>query len=121
MSQFPEPPVAGPRSRRPVLNWMRKRLRAWLLRHQLPFNLAIHMVGIPLAFAGVVLLFYRDWWYWGVAAIFVGYLLQYIGHRAEGNDVGEWVAIKRLLGLPYVAISPRWQKPTEASVPEPPL
>ena len=31
--------------------------------------------------------------------------------RVEGNDVGEWAAIKRLLGLPCVAISPRWQKP----------
>jgi len=34
--------------------------------------------------------------------------LQYIGHLAEGNDLGEWAAIKRLLGLPYVGIAPRW-------------
>jgi hypothetical protein len=27
----------------------------------------------------------------------------------EGNDVGEWAAVKRLFGLPYVSISPRWQ------------
>ena len=47
-------------------------------------------------------------WYWGVGGLIVGYLLQYVGHRAEGNDVGEWAGIKRLLGLPYVAISPRW-------------
>jgi hypothetical protein len=49
-------------------------------------------------------------WYIGVSAFVLGYLLQYIGHRAEGNDVGEWAGIKRLLGLPYVSISPRWKQ-----------
>jgi hypothetical protein len=102
-------PVAPPaRRNRPVLRWLGKRLRRWLERHQHPFNLGIHLLGIPLAVAGVVLLFFLPW-YWGVAAIVLGYLLQYIGHRVEGNDVGEWAAIKRLLGLPYVAVSPRWQ------------
>ncbi len=68
------------------------------------------MVGIPLAFAGLLLLFVPDVpWYWGAAGLVVGYLLQYVGHRAEGNDVGEWAAIKRLLGLPYVGVAPRWQ------------
>jgi Protein of unknown function (DUF962) len=93
--------------RRPVLRFIRKRLDGWLARHQLPFNFWIHMIGIPMAVSGVVLLFVTPW-YWGVAAIFAGYLLQYIGHQAEGNDVGEWAGIKRLLGLPYVGISPRW-------------
>jgi uncharacterized membrane protein YGL010W len=82
-----------------------------MIRHRNPFNFAIHLIGIPLAVAGVVLLFVLPW-YWGAGAVVLGYLLQYVGHRAEGNDVGEWAAIKRLLGLPYVAISPRWQ--TEA-------
>ena len=93
---------------RPVLCWLDTRQRAWLLRHRHPFNLAIHLIGIPLAVAGVVLLFLVSW-YWGVAALVLGYLLQYIGHRVEGNDVGEWALIKRVLGLPYVAVSPRWQ------------
>jgi hypothetical protein len=82
-------------------------LQGWRLRHQLPFNFAIHMLGIPLAVTGVVLLFLQLW-YWGVGALVLGYLLQWIGHRAEGNDVGEWAAIKRLLGRPYVGIAPRW-------------
>jgi hypothetical protein len=69
------------------------------------------MVGIPLALLGVLLLVLTDW-YWGVAALIAGYVLQYVGHLAEGNDLGEWAGIKRLLGLPYVGISPRWQ--TEA-------
>jgi hypothetical protein len=98
-------PTAPPR--RPLRAFLRRRLNGWMLRHQLLFNFWLHMVGIPLALTGVVLLFVVDW-YWGVAAFVVGYLLQWIGHRAEGNDVGEWAAIKRLLGLPYVGISPRW-------------
>ena len=78
-----------------------------MLRHQLPFNFAIHMVGIPVAVAGIPMLFFLEW-YWGVGAIFLGYLLQFIGHQAEGNDVGEWAAIKKMLGMKYVSISPRW-------------
>ncbi len=95
------------RRRWPILRFLRRRLRNWRERHRLPFNFYIHMLGIPLAVSGVVLLFFQPW-YWGVGAIVVGYLLQWIGHRAEGNDVGEWAAIKRLLGLPYVGIAPRW-------------
>lgn len=83
--------------------------RNWLLRHQNGFNFAIHMIGIPLAFAGVPLLFLAEW-YWGVGAIVAGYVLQWIGHRVEGNDVGEFIPFKKLLGLPYVAIAPQFQE-----------
>ena len=86
-----------------------KRLRGWRERHRHPFNFAIHLVGIPLALAGVVLLCFQQWM-WGIGAFLAGYALQFIGHRVEGNDVGEVAAIKWLLGLPYVPISPRWQQ-----------
>ena len=105
------PQTSTPRPRRPVLRFLRRRWQNWRLRHQLPFNFALHLGGIPLAVAGVVMLFTPLAWYWGVGAFVVGYLLQYVGHRAEGNDVGEWAAIKRLLGLPYVGIAPRWNHP----------
>jgi hypothetical protein len=102
-------PTAPARPRRPLLAFLRRRLEGWRLRHQLPFNFWLHMVGIPLALTGVVLLFVPGVeWYWGVAAFVVGYLLQWVGHKAEGNDLGEWAGIKRLFGLPYVGISPRW-------------
>ena len=68
-------------------------------------------IGIPLAVSSILLLFLTDW-YWAAGAFFFGYLLQWIGHQAEGNDLGEWAAIKRLFGLPYVGISPRWN-PTD--------
>jgi uncharacterized membrane protein YGL010W len=89
-----------------LLRFLKRRLQGWRLRHQLPFNFAVHMIGIPLAVLSP-LLFFVDW-YWAIGAFFLGYLLQYIGHVAEGNDLGEWAAIKRLLGMPYVGISPRW-------------
>ncbi len=115
----PTPPNDAQPRRRPILRWLRKRLQGWMLRHQLPFNFWIHMIGIPLAMGGVVLLFVLDWseWYLGASAFVLGYVLQYIGHRAEGNDVGEWAAIKRLLGLPCVSISPRWKQPAQATPP----
>ena len=97
-------------ARRPILRFLRKALGNWLERHQHPFNFAIHLLGIPLAVSGLVLLFFLPW-YWGLGAFLLGYLLQYAGHVVEGNDVGEWAAIKRMLGLPYVGIAPRWQRP----------
>jgi hypothetical protein len=114
-SSLPPQTAPPPQSGRPVLRFLRRRWQGWRERHQLPFNFALHLVGIPLAFAGLVSLFFVEW-YWGVAALIVGYLLQYIGHRAEGNDLGEWAGIKRLLGLPYVGISPRWQQGQSRSV-----
>ena len=90
-------------------SWGRKALDNWMERHRLPFNFWIHMVGIPLAVAGVFLFLVVDW-YWALAAFVLGYVLQWVGHLAEGNDLGEWAGIKSLLGLPYVGIAPRWQR-----------
>ncbi len=85
--------------------------RNWLARHQNPFNFWIHMLGIPLAVTGIPLLFFAEW-YWGVGAIILGYFLQWVGHRVEGNDVGELIPLKRLFGLPVVAIAPRYAAAT---------
>jgi phage terminase large subunit-like protein len=105
-------PPSDQRDRVPILRTIarfpQRAVANWRQRHRLPFNFWIHMIGIPMAMAGLVLLFFEPWW--GLAAIVVGYLLQYIGHRAEGNDLGEWAGIKRLFGFPCVAISPRWQQ-----------
>ena len=76
----------------------------WLARHRNPFNYWIHLLGIPLAVAGLPLLFVAPWYY-GVSAIIAGYFLQWLGHRVEGNDVGEFIPVKRMLGLPVVAIA----------------
>jgi len=97
--------------RRPIRRALRRGLDNWLERHQLPFNRRIHLIGIPLALiVAPVLLFVMPWdeWYWAALAFVLGYILQWIGHSAEGNDLGEWAAVKRWLGLPYVGVSPRW-------------
>src|SRR5262245_39350546 len=100
------PPPAQPSflERRPIRRWLAKVLRNWRERHRHPFNFAIHLLGIPLAVAGLVLFVALPWslWYWGVGAFVAGYLLQFVGHLVEGNDLGEWAGIKRMLGLPYV-------------------
>jgi len=115
MADMLQPPL--PTWRRPL----RRVLANWRLRHRHPFNFWVHLLGIPLAVTGVVLLIAWPWqdWYWGASAIVLGYLLQFIGHRVEGNDVGEWAGVKRLLGLPYVSISPRWQQAESHSSPAP--
>jgi hypothetical protein len=107
MSQ-PTPPRQTFLQRAPIRKFLRRALSNWLERHQHPFNRGIHFIGIPMSLAGVVLLFTLAWqqWYWGVAAFVGGYVLQWLGHRVEGNDLGEWAAIKRMLGRPYVAVAP---------------
>jgi len=87
----------------------------WLARHQHPFNYWIHLIGIPLALAGLPLLLLAPWYY-GAGAIVVGYLLQWLGHRVEGNDVGEFIPVKRLLGLPVVAIAPQFRSPAHGAM-----
>jgi hypothetical protein len=104
----PTPP-RGLFARKPV----RRFLRHWRERHRHPFNFAIHLLGIPLAFAGIVLFFFVPW-YWALAAFVGGYVLQWLGHLVEGNDLGEWAGIKRMLGLPYVAIAPAQMTNDEA-------
>jgi hypothetical protein len=98
----------------PILRWFGRRFSDWKLRHQHPVNFILHLFGIPLAVLGLLSLVFLSWygvpWYWGLGALVLGYALQLIGHRLEGNDVGELIPLKRLLGLPCVAISPRFQQ-----------
>ncbi|MFN0055126.1 MAG: Mpo1-like protein [Planctomycetales bacterium] len=84
-------------------------LRNYLARHQHPANLGLHLVGVPVTFVVpvVILIEAPRAWSWAAAAFVAGYLLQWIGHVIEGNDMGEVVLVKKLLGKPYVAIAPR--------------
>lgn len=85
----------------------------WRDRHQTRLSLALHTVGIPLTLAAVALAGWQLWmwrwdlWYRPVLLLALGYLLQYVGHRWEGNDMGEVILVKKLLGRPYVAVAPR--------------
>jgi uncharacterized membrane protein YGL010W len=101
--------------------WIEK----WAQRHRHPVSRALHAVGIPmLVLAGGAavwqLVQWRwDLWYRPVALLVVSYLLQWIGHRIEGNDMGEVILVKRLLGRPYVAVAPRWSKTDQTPDPRP--
>jgi hypothetical protein len=92
-------------------------LKKWLERHQHPVSLALHIVGIPLTIAalvlaGVQLAAWRwDLWWRPAGLLLIGYALQWIGHAIEGNDMGEIILVKRWLGRPYVAVSPRYCRP----------
>ncbi len=83
----------------------------WLARHRHPTSFILHLVGIPQTVAaGIVAILAGTGgakWLWILAAgLFVcGYALQLIGHWIEGNDPGEVIIIKRILGKPYKALS----------------
>lgn len=89
-------------------------LRRWLERHQHPVSFWLHVVGIPLTIAALVLAIVQLWqdrwevWWRPVVLVVVGYVLQGLGHRIEGNDMGEAILVKRLLGRPFVAVSRRF-------------
>lgn len=91
-------------------------LANWMERHQNAFSFWLHMLGIPLTIAAVVLagaqLYHWRWdlWYRPAMLLTVGYLLQWIGHRVEGNDMGELILVKRWMGKPYVAVSPKYAR-----------
>lgn len=92
--------------------------RNWRERHQTRVSQVLHAIGIPLAVAAVLLagwqlvLWRWDLWWRPAGLLFLGYLLQWLGHRYEGNDVGEFIVIKKWLGRPYVAVAPRFQTPS---------
>ena len=93
-----------------------KFFREWPSRHQHPVNFWLHLAGIPMTFVGVGCWIAGRGWL-GTALVVGGYLLQWLGHSIEGNDVGEAIPIKKMLGLPTVAVAPRYQRRAEAESP----
>ena len=102
---------------------MKRLIGNWLERHRHPASLVLHAIGIPLLVAGLLLGAWQLWhgmwplWWRPVALIVASYVLQWAGHMTEGNDMGEVVLIKRLLGRPYTAIAP--PRPERAAKPAP--
>lgn len=85
-----------------VFTLLRRFLDNYLPRHRHPVNRLLHIVGVPLSFlvAPILLLAGYPWWA-HVGCFVMGYLLQFAGHAVEGNDAGEIVFAKRMLGLSY--------------------
>ena len=65
-------------------------------RHAHPLNAVLHVVGVPMVFVGVVHAFLTGGWLVGSGLVVGGYVLQYLGHRAQGNEVGEVTLLKTL-------------------------
>lgn len=91
-------------------------LKQWFERHQHPVSLILHIIGIPLTIAAVGLAIYQlaewrwDLWWRPTLLLVGGYLLQWVGHLIEGNDMGELILVKKRLNRPYVAVAPRYQR-----------
>jgi Protein of unknown function (DUF962) len=65
-------------------------------RHAHPVNGLLHLIGIPVVFYGLY------WLFEGkpipaVSFIALGYFFQYLGHRAQNNEVGEVILIKKCI------------------------
>ena len=76
---------------------IRRFVKNYLPRHTSRVNQGFHLVGVPLTFIGTP---------WHVGCFVAGYVLQFVGHAIEGNDAGETVFVKRLLGIPYTEYAP---------------
>lgn len=86
---------------------IRRFLNNYLPRHTNRINQALHLVGVPLTFVGTpVTLIEGAAWYYPLGCFVGGYLLQFAGHAIEGNDAGEVVFIKKMLGMPYTEYAP---------------
>jgi hypothetical protein len=65
----------------------------YIARHSHPANAVLHLAGVPMAFAGLYFVLAGRFGQ-GVLLLTGGYLLQYLGHKAQGNEVGEVTLIK---------------------------
>ena len=68
--------------------------------HTHPANRALHAAGIPLIFAGMILLFVS--WPWGLGVFCAGWAMLFLGHKVEGNKPAF------LQGPVYFLVGPLW-------------
>lgn len=86
---------------------IRRFLQNYLPRHRNRWNQILHAIGVPVTFVVPVVLAIRGLeWYWAASCFFAGYALQFAGHAIEGNDAGEVVFIRKMLGKPYTEYGP---------------
>ena len=69
--------------------------------HSSPGNKVLHAIGIPMIFAGIVLLILLKW-KWGAGLFLGGWILLFLGHRIEGNHPAFFQ------GLVYLLVGPLW-------------
>ena len=81
-----------------MFNIIANYLRNYMSNHRDPRNRALHLIGVPLAPWGAIILLVRGQFLLAIAAFFIGYGLQWFGHKAEGNPMGDLVLAKQLFG-----------------------
>ncbi len=86
---------------------LRRFVTNYIERHQHPASQSLHFIGVPLTFVVSVVMLVLDKPWWALGCFIAGYALQFIGHAIEGNDAGETVLVKKMLGRPYVEFGPR--------------
>jgi len=69
--------------------------------HGSVWNKVLHGIGIPLIFAGLILLVLARW-RWGAACFVGGWVLLFLGHRIEGNNPAFFQ------GPIYLLVGPIW-------------
>ena len=69
--------------------------------HHSTWNKLLHGIGIPLIFAGLILLVLLQW-RWGSGCFVGGWLLLLLGHRIEGNKPAFFQ------GPIYLLVGPIW-------------
>lgn len=69
--------------------------------HTSPWNRLLHAVGIPLIFAGLILLALLQW-QWGLGLFAGGWVLLFAGHKIEGNKPAFFQ------GPVYFLVGPLW-------------
>ena len=89
-------------------------LSNYVARHQNLGNQLFHLVGLPVTFIlPIVLLVMGKPPLWALASFMIGYILQFIGHAIEGNDAGEVIVVKKMLGKPYTEFGPTSKNSTD--------
>lgn len=53
-------------------------------KHRHPLNRLTHSIGIPMIVLSLPLFLFS--WRWALALFVVGWVLQFVGHRIEGNQ-----------------------------------
>ena len=69
--------------------------------HSSGWNKLLHGIGIPLIFAGIVMLVLMKW-IWGGAFFVAGWMLLFWGHKLEGNHPAFFQ------GPIYLLVGPIW-------------
>src|SRR3954451_9117227 len=94
---------------------VRNFLSVYMSRHTHPWCRALHVIGVPLApWGAIALLCFGKLWE-AAAALVIGYLLQWIGHRIEGSHMGDWDMFKAVVLWSFRLVRPQSQSHTHAA------